>query len=239
MAYTRLAAGLAAGLAAAVLYAHGFCNVTLLTGRETNNFLKRDTDGFLDSLSVWDCAARGADTKNKYKGIAAHAGVSFTTSEAAQVRTAARTADALLLNHADYGVDGRLAASLPWRIAKVLPSYENGLPHTRSDTIFISEMPDVNTLIHEKVHVYQRMYPNKIHQYLESAGYERERLRSADTLIQANPDVDAWTYMHPQTKKPMRAVHAQGTMPRKIPESDGSEHPYEEIAYSVAAELTS
>ncbi len=231
---------LAAGLAAAVLYVHtGFDRATLLTERETNDFLKKDSDGFLDSLSVWDCAARGAASKKKYGEIASQAGMSFASSEAAQVCAAARTADALLLHYNDYGVDGRLAASLPWRIAKVSPSYENGLPHTRSDIVFISETPDVNTLIHEKVHVYQRMYPDRIQRYLQSAGYERQRLRSADPLIQANPDVDAWTYVHPQTNKPMRAVHAQGKMPRKIPESDGLEHPYEEIAYAVAAELTS
>ena len=42
--------------------------------------------------------------------------------------------------------------------------YENGLPHTRSNIIFLSdkmipetETPDfINTLIHEKIHVYQR-----------------------------------------------------------------------------------
>lgn len=204
-------------------------HVTFLTKRETNDFLQRDTDGFIANLSSADKKARGLG----YADVAASAGADFSESDAARVRAAARAADALLATYNGLGVNGAVAASLPWNIAHVKPTYEMDSPHTRADIIFLSKSEIqrrklVGTLIHEKVHVYQRMYPSQTRQFLKSAGYARWARRGAGD--KANPDVDEWVYVHPKTKLPMRALHTKVSYRKK-------EHPYEEIAYAIEDQL--
>ena len=226
-----------ASLVAAYVLLTSQNHVTLLSKRETDDFLRRDADGFVASLGSADMKTRPGESGAGYADTAASAGADFPKADAVRVRAAARAADALLATHSGLGVDGAVAASLPWNIAHVKPTYEMGLPHTRADIIFLSETEIqkrnlVGTLIHEKVHVYQRIYPSQTRQYLESAGYARWALRGAGD--QANPDVDEWVYVHPKTKQPMRALH---TKTSRLAYKGKKEHPYEEIAYAIEDQL--
>lgn len=56
--------------------------------------------------------------------------------------------------------------TLPWKLIKVSNNYEFGYPHTINDALIIPQnillLPDIkilDTLIHEKIHIYQRYYP--------------------------------------------------------------------------------
>ena len=72
------------------------------------------------------------------------------------------------------------ALYIPWYICCTQGlSYENGVPHTRGNYIIISKEhiknKDVNelanTLVHEKVHVYQKLYPDDVSKYLEKYNF--------------------------------------------------------------------
>ena len=49
---------------------------------------------------------------------------------------------------------------IEWKFAKINNNLEEGLPHTHLDTIFLSDKffnnPSIDTLIHEKIHLYQK-----------------------------------------------------------------------------------
>lgn len=93
--------------------------------------------------------------------------------------------------------------ALSWKIAVTSggSTYEYGFPHTRGDVIVVNEkdVKDddefVDTLLHEQMHVYQKMYPEDFQKYLDSEGFVRYCRRNLIQNVAANPDADAWVYM--------------------------------------------
>ena len=93
--------------------------------------------------------------------------------------------------------------ALPWKIAVTSggSTYEYGFPHTRGDVIVVNEkdVKDddefVDTLLHEQMHVYQKIYPEDFQKYLDSEGFVRYCRRNLMPNVAANPDADAWVYM--------------------------------------------
>jgi hypothetical protein len=96
----------------------------------------------------------------------------------------------------------------------------------------------VRTLIHEKVHLYQRLYPEEITQILERRKFRRWKQRLGEPRVRANPDVDPWIYINPENNEPMVALYASD-QPADISDiylQDGAfEHPYEYLAYEIAS----
>lgn len=97
----------------------------------------------------------------------------------------------------------------------------------------------ITTIIHEKIHVYQRIYPELFRSALKTAGYVRLRERKTEPLSRSNPDIDEYIYLN-QKSQEMISVYNNDkpTSIMDIKYSTVSEHPYEEIAYSIAAEFT-
>ena len=196
------------GIAAVVVVAAAAVdNVRFLDAAETNGFLGRDEDGYVRNMKPKDLKKRGGVA---YAQIAARAGRDFTPREMERVRHAARVADRIA---------PRNLRDIPWTFAKVDASYEQALPHTRANIIFLYDKNTkgesfedlVNTLVHEKVHVYQRFNGPRVLAFLRALGYRRV----GPSVTRANPDTDGWAY-----------VRIDGT--------PIDEHPYEEMAYDVA-----
>jgi hypothetical protein len=95
--------------------------------------------------------------------------------------------------------------ALPWKFAKVKEYIENGYPHTLEDTIIISdellnrsEAEVVKTLIHEKVHIFQRLYPQKVRELLKDWNMKHYNNVPEEVFarMRANPDLDPFIYVH-------------------------------------------
>ena len=130
--------------------------------------------------------------------------------------------------------------------------YENGLPHTRANIIFLSnnilnESNDkiIQTLIHEKVHIFQRYNP--YHQYiidfLDNNGIKRFMKRNeyikTYPLLRSNPDLDEWIYID-ETKALSCSYNNQN--PESINDVNCNqlyEHPFEMMAYNIVNSLNS
>ena len=134
---------------------------------------------------------------------------------------------------------------IPWRFAFTKGYYENGLPHTRMNIIFlpysILDEPIssiTQTLIHEKVHLHQRKYNARYQERLREKNYKIIGKRSQNYRIRSNPDVDEYIYYHP--KNFVMIENYRTLTPENIQDTEKSsidvtyEHPYEEIAYKVA-----
>lgn len=120
-------------------------------------------------------------------------------------------------------------AEIPWKIAVLRDSLENGYPHTLESIVCLprsfavdacavaAEDATENTadqvaakkaarkhvlkiLIHEKVHVFQRLRPDETQRYVKVAlgcqkRYRREDLHaSLRNRLRSNPDLDDWIY---------------------------------------------
>ena len=193
-------------------------HIRILTGEETRKIIcaKSGIDNYYDSFSALDLRARGVSSLNEYLRRIKSVCLDGTCDPDKEsiVRRACASVDWTDVNsRGSQWIDmGRLRA-LPWTIALTKgmgSAYEYGLPHTRGDVIVIPEsaVADtdefVDTLMHEQLHVYQKMYPEDFQKYLDSEGFVRHCWRRSpkdgqfqENFIQnvaANPDADEWVY---------------------------------------------
>ncbi len=198
----------------------GFYSVgkhVLLTPLETKNFLLADADGYIASLSASDLAVRGFSNNNEYLDFLKTA----EYVECPNMDNAISDANMLIdrFNDVEDGwLQKAKLKTLPWIIAVSPLGYEFDLPHTRGQVIMLplsffggvsSDNSDKgsdkgaslrsdggaslrsDTLVHEKLHVYQKTYPKDFEAYLFKEGFticKRRFNRSS------NPDADKQVY---------------------------------------------
>ncbi len=140
-------------------------------------------------------------------------------------------------------------SALTWNIGVTNNNfYEGGMAHTiktKDDVVIILPLNIIekyswneliNTLIHEKVHVYQKTYQEKIDNYLKDNHYKRDISISKDTLYRANPDIDSNIYIHIPSNK-IYDMKYTSSNPSSVSDtvhfSYENEHPYEEMAIHI------
>ena len=204
-----------------------------------------DPDNYTHSLTEWDLIARKATTEYEYRRAAARAAANFTEKQRSRFRKAAQRADTFFVKYAKTcsEIDLSSVVSIPWVFALTRgQAYEDGLSHTRANVIFvadlINETPDklYEVLVHEKIHLFQRIYPEQVNQYIISKGYKRWKYRVGEPRVRANPDLNPWIYIDPTTESPMLSVYASDK-PQNISDVlvkyGKYEHPYEEMSYMI------
>jgi hypothetical protein len=213
-----------------------------MSASETSRFILDDDDAYVQNLTPTDLYARGAKSNTGYRESSARAAVDFTQEQQQKYTRAAQEADKALLK-----LGHEIIEAMQWVFAQTRGEvYEEGWPHTRANVIFVSSDMDsysytklVHTLVHEKLHLFQRAYPEKLAQILDSTGYVRWKHRVGEPRIRANPDLDPWIYVDPRTGKPMMA-HYNSDTPTDLGDVDTApenEHPFERMAYEVVAKL--
>ncbi len=148
-------------------------------------------------------------------------------------------------------------SSIPWRVAILESSAENGWPHTHGNVVCLPtghfarpEKERVETMVHERVHVFQRARPEETRRMLGSKR-EVEVPVHIRAMARSNPDLDGRVYAD-------RSGHARimiynNDSPRDLSDAriavfdvagwkeiggeDEYEHPLEEMAYRVAREV--
>ena len=218
---------------------------TCLSADETNAILADDPDGFVASLTKWDLRARGVRSPEAYTHRISSAGKDFTDAERFAVYRLAREADVKFTDVTE--IDGRAAAALKWTIAKVSENYERGMAHTRRAgpgriVIFLPESAlresrdDIlDTLVHEKVHVYQKAYPAETQAWVRAQGFtpwmRRVDLAATGVRVRSNCDLDEWVYVTPDARRPMLIEYGTETTDEA---QAAMEHPYELMAYGIS-----
>ncbi len=186
-----------------------------LSRAQTRNFLESDPDGFMGRLSPIDLAARHVRSQYDYLEKAVKSAGEWTDSEKDALRREALVADEFLRTTKYTGV--------PWRFAKA--SYEEGLPHTRGPIIFLEGVVDASTLVHERVHVIQKLKGPSI-----PRGYELSELFLKN--IRANPDTDGRVWL--KDGVPADSYYRSGR-PMGIGDVvQRVEHPFEAEAYAIS-----
>lgn len=223
----------------------GASTIHFMTATETAQFLEQDRDAYVHNLSPTDLYARDVTSPTEYISNIKKVATSFDSMQQKRYKKACKAADDYIMSlkgKVDLPVDDIVA--IPWILAyTVRAEYEDGLPHTRANIIFVSSDVDetheplVRTLVHEKIHIYQRMYPERMTQWLEAHGYDRWKQRMGEPRIRANPDLDPWIYIDPSTDKPMAAYYnsdkPMGIMDVYLTDMT-FEHPYERMAYELS-----
>jgi hypothetical protein len=223
-------------------------HVNFLTKDQTIDFLLNDPDNYHQNMSKYDLIAQKAPNYNYVIQRAVSVAGDFTPAQKQIIEHLTQKVDDWFRNSLNIKyIDGHKLAEIPWNFGLTHGNvYENGYPHTRKDIIFITDNIIKNTkqfavtLAHEKVHVFERMYPEDMNVWMENNGYELYATLKDFPLARSNPDIDNIVYLSPD-KFPTVAIY-NSTNPRGIfdayypgrPTDDPSyEHPNETLAYKI------
>lgn len=202
--------------------------IVFLNKSETQDFIYRDSDNYIKSLSIYDLFARKVMNTSEYIEKILSSCMDFTDNQMTKIRKCAKIAKSFFNN------------GYIWKFSLIDKDYEEGFPHTRKDIIFLS--PNVidnnddeliKILIHESIHIYQR-YNKSINNYLRDNNYTISRRRDTEPLIRANPDLDEYIYLDEYGKemiykyKSTRPTGINDIIPNK------NEHPFEKMAYEIS-----
>jgi hypothetical protein len=222
---------------------HEHAHLTFVPADAVVSFLQSDPDHYYDTFTRFDLCARHVTSVAEYIDRIPNAIIDASSGLRARIREAVPIVDARLAHIRHVGFNGKKAANLPWRIGFMKDKlYEDGLPHTRVDLIMLpisltkaSNKYLIDTLFHEKVHIYQKAYPRDLERWLAHNGFEQVRRRTKGSRIRANPDIDGWVYR--DANRVYKCLYRSET-PHHIEDvKDGGlefEHPFEAEAALIA-----
>lgn len=201
---------------------------------DATHFFANDVDNYFGSLTKHDLIARNVATKQEYTERAIKALRPFNKQEKKRLHVLCRNANRQLKKY----------PHVPWKLVLTEGrAYENGYPHTRASYVFLStetmlqsDTELISTLVHEKVHLIQRMYPEIAEKYLTQRGFKKHVARAQCPMCRSNPDLDPWIYEH--NGQPCMYIYKE--RPNGINDCihyGTTEHPYEYMAYEIQRSL--
>jgi hypothetical protein len=244
-------------------------HIYFMTSKETAIFFTEDKDRYVRNMSALDLHARNVKTHAEYINTIKDIAVSFTDDEKELLRRCTKDADTYLrnevFNELDYGkhLNGGAIADIKWIFANTytkneldaIKEYEQGLPHTRDNIILLSKnvlkydaLNLTNTLIHEKIHIYQRYNPEIFDTIIQEMGLKEldKRVFKQAKYIRSNPDTNRKLYYYPESassdsseydiEKVMVCLYRNdkpNSINDVIQRNYTAEHPYEKIAYEI------
>lgn len=186
----------------------------------------RFSANYFSNLTQLDLIARGATTQEEYIKAYANAYRDFTDAEKKRLETLVTLANGILDSKTYHGF-----RAIPWKFAKVDNGLENGYPHTLYDTIIVtsellqgSDNDIIKTLLHEKVHVFQRFNPIVVRELLRDLSWVPLTPATLETVkptlynVRSNPDLDNLIYVFGDDKLVVLQVYTSD-QPKSLQES--------------------
>tara|TARA_Y100000389_G_scaffold25231_1_gene21911 strand:+ start:7981 stop:8817 length:837 start_codon:yes stop_codon:yes gene_type:complete len=221
--------------------------INFLTKEQNATFLYNDTDNYIKNLTGIDLFARKVKNNNIYKNKCINCATNFNQHQINIITQACIEADKYLSSY-NYLLNGNDIAIIDWNIALTTNynnfEYEEGLPHTRENIIFLSNklIPNtisnslINTLIHEKIHIYQRYNYDILENIINKMGYTKTSFKNIKQ--RSNPDLNNSIYINKNNEK-LSCLY-KSDKPNGINDvtclenNNLFEHPYELLAYTIA-----
>ena len=153
----------------------------LLTNNELQKVLNDNKDNYYDRFTELDLKVRNVNSCEEYKTKIINVCYECNSIEYTKILLCINKVNNVLKKYNINGFDGEKASMIKWKIGVISGNiYENGLPHTRGDIIIIpknilNSYRLKNILLHEKIHIYQKLFPNDIQQYLTNNNFSISR----------------------------------------------------------------
>ncbi len=180
--------------------------ITYLNQTQALEFIDSDPDGYVGRFNKLDYLARKLSPGSPHAYTNLFDGAVIIPDQVShnQILNSINQANKLidLIDPTNNWIDKAKLKSLPWKFIIInTKAIDLGLPHTRWDTIVINKSiinngsDFANTLLHEKLHVYQKLYPEDFDIYLKTNGFEPyAKYIHTDIPYRSNPDTDDWVY---------------------------------------------
>ena len=200
---------------------------------ELSYLISKDYDGYIQSLNTLDLNERECNSHADYMLLYSNNIIEFTTRDKNKITSYTQDADMFFSTLKSPFIDNEIISSIPWIFGRTTTLVEKGNPHTRGDVILIPEdslnrsrYEIIRTLIHEKIHIYQRLYADIFVNALRENNFIRiGKQTSAEKS--SNPDCDGCIYLHPD------GYIMKGSLGEKTDMDILFEHPNELIAYNI------
>lgn len=215
------------------------CKTDIFLSKTTmKEFLIADKDSYIRGLTKSDLIARNVKSKKEYlHTIVNESCGDFTNNERKKIASYLSQIKNKLFGLTYQNIHFKDIIECNFVFAKVIgKKYENGLPHTRSNVIFIqSRNINATTILHEMIHIYQRKYPLQTNEFIKKTFSCLPHTKiKAYPLIRANPDLNIWCYVCDGV---LWKYEYKNKFPRSINDvkiETHPEHPFEEMAYLLA-----
>ena len=192
-----------------ILFNFNYKKIYVLSKNELINHLINYDDNYFNRFNDTDLKVRNVNNINEYKINIVHSVCNPKNDIVLKLKKCAILADNKIekmnnkYNSNIHGVNINKLKNIKWKFGIICNDlYENGLPHTRGDVIIINSQQIystsihllTNTLIHEKVHVYQKMYKSETKSYIGDNFKIVKKVNKNDN-VRANPDTDNLIYV--------------------------------------------
>lgn len=215
-------------------------NIIFLNINSLSKLLQKDFDNFYLNLSTENLKLRNIQDKDKFlKNIKSNL-YNINYKEKIIIKNAIYKAHKKL-NKINYpGFNGNKIKKYPWIIGcSYNNNYEFGYPHTRGSIIILNkdniyDKDLYKTLIHERIHVYQKLFPNDINKFLKY--YNFSKFLKKTNLDRANPDTDNYIYKYNNNILFECKINNFNQINCTY-NSNIYEHPFEYMAYDIVNNL--
>ena len=210
-------------------------HINFLTKEELIDYLIKDSDNYYKKFTKLDMQVRNINSIEDYYNIIKESCINIDNNYRSELIKNIKKADERLSKIKLPGFDGLKCSKLQWNIGIVKGNkYEGGYPHTRNNIIILpNNLTSIDTLIHEKVHIYQKMYPEDIQIYLKENGFVKYYELINRENHRANPDLDNWIYKKNNLILETRYNENPKSITDVLNKDYTNEHPFEYMAYSI------
>jgi hypothetical protein len=223
-------------------------NNIILNKEQLINILINNNDKYYERFNHMDLKVRNIKSINEYKKNIVNSPVNITEHEKKIILRSINQINHIFENYSyDNFFIGKKANNIEWSIGIIDGKiYEEGFPHTRGNVIIIPknliyQQNLTKTLIHEKIHIYQKYYQDELKLYMNS-NFKKSIHSSRITNNRANPDIDIDLYTDKDNnlmyctyinnpKSIMDVVYYPINKPMY-------EHPYELMAYNIEQDIS-
>jgi hypothetical protein len=187
-----------------------FSNNDIIFYKKNNLFnkLKKDEDNYFKSFFETDFKVRNVKNSEEYISILENSIIEPDNDIIEKIKRYVikikKKINEHKINSDNYQyINLEKLNNIQWKFGFIGDNnYENGLPHTRNDIIILnknkinynSDSKNMRTLIHEQIHVYQKLYPLDLNNYLNNKNFQKVKKRTKYDNIRANPDLDNYIY---------------------------------------------
>lgn len=162
---------------------------TVISKQEFSDIVMRSD--YFQRMTEADIHARNAKSPQHYMYTYINAYDEFTLQERDILSRCVSVVDQKLKKYHHIN-------NIKWKFVKVMDIVENGYPHTLEDVIVLSssfftkfDNDMMKTLLHEKIHVYQRTYPEYTKKLLQMWGFSScEVPAEVKRRVRNNPDIE-------------------------------------------------
>ncbi len=224
-------------------YKNDVKNIYFLEKDELSDILCLDQDNYYETFYKIDFKVRNIKNIDEYKNMIKKSVCEINDDQKNKIINCIKKADEFFSTLNLKWLDGKKMNNIQWKIGCIDGKlYEYGMPHTRNDIIVIplksikNNKKFVKTLIHEKIHIFQKMYPNDINHYINYKQFSKFKIREENDKIRANPDLDNWIYKRSNNiymakyKKNAKTIKDVKYYPIN---KQSCEHPFEMMAIEI------